>query len=176
LNRALMDAVRVAAQDPSVRPEALHAVWATGPAHYEGISEELSGLGSAAEWVHVLPYIEDMPVALASADLALARAGATFTAELLVQGLPAILVPLPSAAEDHQTRNAEALVSADAAVLIPQQDLDAATLWRTVQGLMDVPERLARMSEAARTLARPDAADEIAASVVDLLSPGKEVG
>lgn len=103
LNRALSDAIRSAVRDPDLRPRGLHVLWATGPAHFDSIAAQLEELGAAAIWVHAMPYIEDMPVALASADLALARAGATFTAELLVQGLPAILVPLPSAAEDHQT-------------------------------------------------------------------------
>lgn len=174
LNEALTDAIRAAALDPALRPRDLHAVWATGPAHHDGISVELEALGTAVDWVHAIPYIEDMPVALACADLALARAGATFTAELLVHGLPAILVPLPSAAEDHQRRNAEALASADAAVMIPQDELDAATLWRAVNRLVDGSDRLARMGAAAHALARPHAADDIAGTLVDMLTPGPE--
>ncbi|MEX2467962.1 MAG: undecaprenyldiphospho-muramoylpentapeptide beta-N-acetylglucosaminyltransferase [Gemmatimonadota bacterium] len=174
LNRALLDAVRAATIDPALRPEGLHVVWATGPAHHGSIVAELDTLDGAAAWVSTRAYIEEMPVALAAADLALARAGATFTAELLVQGLPAALVPLPTAAEDHQTLNAEALVAAGAAVLLPQAELDAQTLWRSLHELVGTPDRLARMSEAALALARPGAADEIAGSIVEMLPPAVE--
>lgn len=175
LNQAMVAAVRAAATDASLRPDGLHVLWATGPAHHESITAELDAMGSSSDWVHALPYIEDMPVALAAADLALARAGATFTAELLVQGLPALLVPLPSAAEDHQTRNAESLAAAGAAVVLPQATLDADRLWASVNELIRTPDRLQRMRQAARVLARPTATEEIARSIMDLIGPAAEV-
>jgi UDP-N-acetylglucosamine--N-acetylmuramyl-(pentapeptide) pyrophosphoryl-undecaprenol N-acetylglucosamine transferase len=174
LNRALLEAVRSVAEGGMERPAALHVLWATGPAHYDAVSEGLATLGERARWVHPVPYIEDMPMALAAGDLALARAGAIFTAELLVQGLPAVLVPLPTAAADHQARNAEALQRSGAAVVLPQDELTPERLWLTVSELAAAPARLSEMSASALRLARPEAARDIAASVAALLGPAKE--
>jgi UDP-N-acetylglucosamine--N-acetylmuramyl-(pentapeptide) pyrophosphoryl-undecaprenol N-acetylglucosamine transferase len=164
LNEALLEAVAAVREGRAERPAALHVLWATGPRHHAAVTDALGGVA----WVRAVPYLEDMPVALAAADLALARAGAMFTAELLDQGLPAILVPLPTAAADHQTRNAEALSNAGAAVLLPQSELGAARLWEAVDGLLGRPDALPRMRAAAHALARPDAASELAASVVSI--------
>ncbi len=109
-------------------------------------------------------------MALAAADLALARAGATFTAELLVEGLPSVLVPLPTAAENHQARNAESLVAAGAAAVLPQARLTPAALWSTLTDLLADRSRLEDMGRAARALARPEAARRIAESVVACMS------
>ncbi|MDZ7780169.1 MAG: undecaprenyldiphospho-muramoylpentapeptide beta-N-acetylglucosaminyltransferase [Gemmatimonadota bacterium] len=169
LNRVLLEAVRDVVEAGGPRPGDLHLLWATGPNHHETVCEALDTHGDAAGWVHAVPYIEEMPVALAASDLAVARAGATFTAELLVQALPAVLVPLPTAAEDHQLRNGEALAAAGAAVVLPQATLTASRLWSTVTTLLDDPARLEAMKAAARGLARPHAAVEIGASVAALL-------
>lgn len=174
LNRVLLEAVADSLGAGATRPGGFHVLWATGPNHHEAVTEALGAHGDAAAWVRAVPYIEDMPVALAAADLALARAGATFTAELLAHGLPAVLVPLPSAAEDHQLRNAEALASAGAAFVLPQPTLTAARLWTTVTTLLGDPARLEAMGTAASGLARPDAAYEIARAVAGLLSPESE--
>jgi UDP-N-acetylglucosamine--N-acetylmuramyl-(pentapeptide) pyrophosphoryl-undecaprenol N-acetylglucosamine transferase len=172
LNEAMLDAVRRASGDPSRRPSGLHVLWATGPTHFDALADTIAEGG--LDWVHLVPYIEDMPVALAAADLALARAGATFTAELLVEGLPSVLVPLPTAAEDHQTRNAESLVAAGASVLVRQKDLDGERLWTVLRALIGTPARLDEMSDAARRLARPEAAESIAESVAELLRGARE--
>ena len=120
-----------------------------------------------------VPYIEDMPLALAAADLALARAGATFTAELLVEGLPSVLVPLPTAAEDHQARNAESLAAAGAGAVLPQARLTPESLWDTLTDLLADRSRLESMGRAARALARPEAARRIADSVAScIVGPG----
>jgi UDP-N-acetylglucosamine--N-acetylmuramyl-(pentapeptide) pyrophosphoryl-undecaprenol N-acetylglucosamine transferase len=107
-------------------------------------------------------YEGHMELVLAAADLAVCRAGGTTVAELAQVGLPAILVPLPIAPRDHQTANAAALVTAGAAVLVPDGELDAARLASEVEPLLDDPERLVRMSKAAAALARPDAAERVA--------------
>lgn len=165
LNRAVQGAVEAVERGEAARPEGLHVLWATGPAHHAGVADSPAG---RAAWVHAVPYLGEMPVALAASDLALARAGAIFTAELLVQGLPAILVPLPTAAADHQTRNAEALEAAGAAVMLPEAGLTPGALWETVSGLVADEERLAAMGAAARERARPGATAEIAAAVAAL--------
>jgi UDP-N-acetylglucosamine--N-acetylmuramyl-(pentapeptide) pyrophosphoryl-undecaprenol N-acetylglucosamine transferase len=83
-------------------------------------------------------------------------------AELAAAGVPAVLVPLPGAPGDHQTRNAEALVAAGAAVLVPDQDCSGARLAAVLEPLLADPARLAAMGAAARRLARPHAADDLA--------------
>jgi UDP-N-acetylglucosamine:LPS N-acetylglucosamine transferase len=107
-------------------------------------------------------YEEDMPGLYARTTVAACRAGAVTVAELAAARVPAILVPLPGAPADHQTRNALAMVEAGAAVLVPDAELDAARLDACVGDLLDDPARLAAMGAAAGTLARPDAAARLA--------------
>ena len=107
-------------------------------------------------------YEQDMARAMAAADLVVSRAGATTVAELSVVGLASILVPLPIASEDHQTANARALVDADAAVLVPDAELDAHRLVAEVGALLAGEDTLGRMAAAARALGRPDAAERVA--------------
>ena len=130
-----------------------------------------------------VPYLRprEMYRALAAADLAVSRAGAMATSEFLAWGLPSVLVPLPTAAEDHQTRNALALEAAGAAVHVPENDpaegpLTGRRLWTQVRRLL-APDSdvLTRMSEAARRRARPEAAREIAAAVARLVAPAPAV-
>ena len=108
-------------------------------------------------------FIDDMAEALAWADLLVCRAGALTLAEIAAVGVPGLLVPLPHAIDDHQTRNAEYLVAAGAAILMPERTLSAATLATQIRDLLRAPERLAQMAEAARRCARPDATQDIAA-------------
>ena len=109
----------------------------------------------------VTAFIDDMAAAYAWADLALCRAGATSVAELCAAGVPSILVPFPFAAHDHQTRNAEALRAAGAALLVAQRDMDAADIAGQALRLLDDPARRESMSAAARRHARPDAAERV---------------
>jgi undecaprenyldiphospho-muramoylpentapeptide beta-N-acetylglucosaminyltransferase len=110
-----------------------------------------------------VPYEDDMPAALAAADLVVCRSGSGTCFELAAVGLPAVLVPSPVVTADQQTRNAERLVAAGAAVLVPDPALDAARLVAVVDELLGDEERLRTMGERARAWARPDAADDIAA-------------
>jgi UDP-N-acetylglucosamine--N-acetylmuramyl-(pentapeptide) pyrophosphoryl-undecaprenol N-acetylglucosamine transferase len=98
----------------------------------------------------VIGYEEHMPQAYAAADVVVARAGASTVAELAVIGVPAILVPWPGAADDHQTRNAEWLAAAGAAVVLPEARFDGAVLAAEVTRLMEDPAALAAMGAAAR--------------------------
>jgi UDP-N-acetylglucosamine--N-acetylmuramyl-(pentapeptide) pyrophosphoryl-undecaprenol N-acetylglucosamine transferase len=110
----------------------------------------------------VVPFEDRMPVLYRAADLCVCRAGAMTVAELLVCGLPAILVPLPGAPRDHQTRNAEALVAAGAAILVPDAECNADRLEIELTALLSDADRLAAMGEAARRLGHPDAAATVA--------------
>lgn len=157
------------------RPERLHVLWVTGPAHLGTVSDALAALGSP-DWVHVTPYVDDFPSALAAADVVVSRAGAMSTAELLLHALPAVLVPLPTAAADHQTYNARSLERAGAAIVAPQAGLTGEMLWGAVADLLSSPERLDTMRRAALALARPSAAADIAADIATLLSPPRHGG
>ena len=110
----------------------------------------------------VVPFEDRMPVLYRAADLVICRAGAMTVAELLVSGVPAILVPLPGAPRDHQTRNAQALVAAGAAILVPDAECDAGRLETELSALLADADRLAAMGAAARGLGHPDAADKVA--------------
>ncbi len=150
-------------------------LWVTGRGHYE---EAAAALGQVrGDRFAVVPYLEPekMYQALAAADLAVSRAGAMATSEFLAWELPSILVPLPTAAADHQSANARALEAAGAAVCLPERDADGAELtgarlWKEVQRLLHTPELLARMAQAAAARARPNAAREVAAAITEVVS------
>jgi UDP-N-acetylglucosamine--N-acetylmuramyl-(pentapeptide) pyrophosphoryl-undecaprenol N-acetylglucosamine transferase len=110
----------------------------------------------------VVPFEERMPEVYRAVDLCVCRAGAMTVAELLVTGVPAILVPLPGAPRDHQTRNAAALVASGAAIVVPDAECTAERLERELLDLLSDPGRLAAMSAAARALGHADAAAKVA--------------
>jgi UDP-N-acetylglucosamine--N-acetylmuramyl-(pentapeptide) pyrophosphoryl-undecaprenol N-acetylglucosamine transferase len=111
----------------------------------------------------VFKFIEDMPAAFARADLVVCRSGASTVAEIAAAGKPAVFVPFPRAADDHQRVNAEALARAGAAVVVEESKLEGVWLAETIAALLGDQARLRRMSEAARSLAHPNAAQDIAA-------------
>src|SRR5690606_38428982 len=110
---------------------------------------------------HAVPYIQDMQGALASADLAVSRAGAMALAELCAWGVPSILVPFPHAAANHQLHNARALADAGAALLLTEDELGEGRLWGEILALAGDPERRARLAGRARERGHPDAAARI---------------
>jgi UDP-N-acetylglucosamine--N-acetylmuramyl-(pentapeptide) pyrophosphoryl-undecaprenol N-acetylglucosamine transferase len=116
-------------------------------------------MGLSAE---VSPFIDDMPGVFARADLLICRSGASTVAEVAAAGKPAIFVPFPKAADDHQRRNAEAMASKGAATLIPEAELTAERLAQTAAELLGDGARLQAMGAAARNLAHRDAAGEMA--------------
>ena len=170
LNRGVTAYVEGVCRGDIERVPELHLLWATGRQHLEGVAEALQAAG-APGWVHALPYIEDVPAALVAADFALSRAGAMTTAELLNQGVPAILVPLPTAAANHQMHNARALEAAGAATVLPEDELTDDRLARALSELAVRRELRADMSARALERARPHATVTIAADVAKLLRP-----
>ncbi|GAB3508770.1 undecaprenyldiphospho-muramoylpentapeptide beta-N-acetylglucosaminyltransferase [Pseudoxanthomonas daejeonensis] len=112
-------------------------------------------------------FIDDMAAAYAWADLVVCRAGASTLAELCAAGVGSVLVPFAAAVDDHQTRNAEYLVEHDAAVLLKQDAQLAANLQPVLRSLAADPSRRLAMASAARTLARPDAAERIADIILE---------
>jgi len=114
-----------------------------------------------------------MPRAFTDADLIVCRSGASTVAEITAAGKPAVFIPFPRAADDHQTRNAQALERAGAALLIPQAQLTSDLLAKSILDLLRDRARLARMSAAAKQLAHPDAGREIA-EMAAAISGGKK--
>ncbi len=110
----------------------------------------------------VVEYEEDMASLYAAADVAVQRAGASTVAELALAGLPSLLVPLPGSPGDHQGANAQALARAGGAVVVPDAELDGARLASELEALLGDPARLSEMSAAAKSLARPYAARDLA--------------
>src|SRR5256886_11471573 len=116
----------------------------------------------------VRPFIEDMSEAYGWADLVICRAGALTVSELAAVGVAAILVPFPGSVDDHQAYNAQYLVRAGAAVVIPDRELSAERLAAELQRLCAGRGQLLAMAERARLLAKPRAAHELAASCLEL--------
>lgn len=169
INEALLADLRsVAGGRLPTRPQGLQLLWATGPAHHESISARLAEL-EVGEWVQVLPYIQEMPQALASADAAVSRAGAMALAELCAWGIPSLLIPLPTAAANHQYHNAAALADAGAAVLLPEEELGSGRLWKELLALATDDSRRSEVAERARNRGHPDAAEEIVTDLFRLL-------
>jgi len=152
---------------PALKREApgIHVIHQTGERDYNDALAAYQNLGKAAE---VFKFIEDMPAAFARADLVVCRSGASTVAEIAAAGKPAVFVPFPRAADDHQTVNALALERAGAAVLVEESKLDGVWLAETIAALLGDRARLEQMSEAARGLAHPNAARDIAAMAARL--------
>jgi UDP-N-acetylglucosamine--N-acetylmuramyl-(pentapeptide) pyrophosphoryl-undecaprenol N-acetylglucosamine transferase len=145
-----------------------HVLHACGRRDYEGLRARLDALGSPPHY-RLEPYIDPFADAYAAADLACARAGGSVF-EVAAAGLPSILVPYPHASADHQTGNARWMEEGGAAVVVPDAELDAERLSAEVRALLADPGRLERMGEAASALSRPDAAERIAAGILDAAS------
>jgi UDP-N-acetylglucosamine--N-acetylmuramyl-(pentapeptide) pyrophosphoryl-undecaprenol N-acetylglucosamine transferase len=142
----------------------IHIIHQTGERDYNDALEAYKSFASAAgESAEVFKFIEDMPAAFARADLVVCRSGASTVAEITAAGKPAIFVPFPRAADDHQRVNAEALARSGAAVVVEESKLEGVWLAETIAALLVDPSRLAAMSAAARELAHPNAARDIAA-------------
>ena len=144
-------------------PPDVYLIWATGRGTYDEFR------GREGERVRVRPYISPMRDAYAATDFAIARAGAMGTAEMCAWGIPQILVPLPTAAADHQTVNARTLAAANAGIFVPQSEFSPDRLDTLVRDLIGDRQRLETLSAGARARARPDAADQIARRLAALL-------
>jgi UDP-N-acetylglucosamine--N-acetylmuramyl-(pentapeptide) pyrophosphoryl-undecaprenol N-acetylglucosamine transferase len=161
--RALNEAV--AAWCARGLPANVALVWATGRASAAAYADRESRM------VRVRAYLSPIADAYAAADVAITRAGAMTIAELCAWTIPAVLVPLPTAAQDHQTSNARATAAAGAAIYLPQSEMSAESLDATVRELMKSPATLASMQDAAARRARPGAAADIARALLSLLPP-----
>jgi UDP-N-acetylglucosamine--N-acetylmuramyl-(pentapeptide) pyrophosphoryl-undecaprenol N-acetylglucosamine transferase len=138
-------------------------LWGTGESHAATYAER-----AQPGRVAVRGFFDPMAVAYRAADLVVCRAGAMTTAELCAWGKPSVLVPLPSAAADHQSRNASTLATAGAAVHLAERDVTSEELSRLVTGLLADPDRLEALARAARERGRPHAAREIVSRLLTL--------
>lgn len=154
LNRVLP--LALAALSPASRPQVKHQCGA------KMLDEARASYADAGVAAEVTPFIDDMADAYAWADLVLCRSGALTVAELIAAGLPALLVPYPHAVDDHQTANAQWLIDAGAAVLLPESEMTASTLCAQLTSLLGDRSRLLAMANAARALAKIDAAAVVA--------------
>jgi len=145
---------------PGLNREQVQFIHLTGPADHPAVEAAYRTGGWSA---FTAPFQSAMEVPYSAADLVLCRAGATTIAELIRFGKPALLIPLPSAAEDHQRLNARWLAERKAARVIEEGDLTGKNLAEEVSGLAGAPDRLAAMAAAAGGLARPDPARSIGA-------------
>jgi UDP-N-acetylglucosamine--N-acetylmuramyl-(pentapeptide) pyrophosphoryl-undecaprenol N-acetylglucosamine transferase len=135
----------------------------SGVRHAEVTQAAYAASGADPQRWQVRPFLDDMPLRFAQANLVMARSGASTVAELAAAAKPALLVPFAAAADEHQKRNAEVMVAAGAAVMLQEHDLEIpGKLVDALVGLLTSPEQLAAMGAAARTLAHPDAAQRIA--------------
>ena len=149
LNRLLPEAL--AKLPVEARPRVRHQA---GKQHEEATVARYRDLGVEAE---VTPFIGDMAGAYAWADLVVCRSGALTVSELAAAGLPSLLIPLPHAIDDHQSRNADYLAKEGAAFLLPQHATDADRLAAQLTEVLMQPQRLVAMGAIARRLAKPDA-------------------
>ncbi len=127
----------------------------TGPKPFEELATKFRAAGVDGE---IQPFVQDMPAAFAQADIIVSRAGAGAVSELAAAGKPSILIPLPTASDNHQLHNAQAFEQVGAARLVLDADWTGLRFVDEVKSLLSEPARLERMSAAARTFAKPDAA------------------
>src|SRR5277367_834713 len=162
---AINQVVMQSAAELLERVPGLRIVHQTGERDYNDAQAAYAKLGGAVE-AH--RFIDDMPARFAAASLLICRSGASTVAEVTAAGKPAIFVPFPRAADDHQKRNAEALQRAGAAVMMDEQKLTRETLVEAVSSLLADASRLRIMGEAARKLSHPNATRDIASMAAKL--------
>jgi len=144
-------------------------IWQCGPTFYDrAIEIEQQLTGPNADRVKVFDFISRMDLAYAVADIVISRAGAIAISELCIAGNPVILVPLPGAAEDHQTKNAEALQNKDAAIMLRDDKLDE-ELADTLASLLNDEEKQQLMRNNIHMLAKPEATEKIVEEIIKLL-------
>ena len=145
----------------------IHVVWQTGKVYYENIMNQIKNLKFEITNIEICEFLSDMPDRYANADLVISRAGASSISEICLLGKPAILVPSPNVAEDHQTHNALALVNKDAAVLVRDNEA-AEKLISTALELIRDDHRLNILHTNVLQLAQRDSAKRIAEEVIKL--------
>jgi UDP-N-acetylglucosamine--N-acetylmuramyl-(pentapeptide) pyrophosphoryl-undecaprenol N-acetylglucosamine transferase len=158
----------ISAQLAAFKDSDLQLIWQTGKTYITQAQEEVKALGLENQ-VKPTVFIERMDLAYGLADMVISRAGAMSISELALVQKPVIFVPLPTAAEDHQTKNAQQLVDADAAIMVRNADTEK-DLIPTLFRLKDDHELQAKMSANIGKFARPNAADDIVDQIIKVIS------
>ncbi|MDD3267812.1 MAG: undecaprenyldiphospho-muramoylpentapeptide beta-N-acetylglucosaminyltransferase [Syntrophomonadaceae bacterium] len=163
INRAMLEVVERYQDDD------IQVIWITGEANYEDCKKEIEKSLKPGNKIglSLYPYLNEMQNALAVADLAVCRAGASTLCELAIMGLPAILIPYPYAAENHQEKNARALVGKNSADIIIDEFLDGDTLYKRIEQFRTNQQHLADMSKNIQKEARPNALKDILDLILD---------
>lgn len=143
----------------------LQIIWQCGKKYLDEISGQIDS--KKYPNLRLLDFIDDMAAAYGAADLVITRAGASTCSELMTIGKPAVFVPSPNVAGNHQEKNAQSMVEAGAAEILKESNLDE-RLTETVRNLITNDKKLAEMSSAMKKLARPDAAEDIAEEIYTL--------
>ncbi|MGI8960040.1 MAG: undecaprenyldiphospho-muramoylpentapeptide beta-N-acetylglucosaminyltransferase [Bryobacteraceae bacterium] len=166
LNQASLESWRLFRE--SGRP--VRIVHQTGATEYEPLAKAFSAAGVEGE---VVPFIRDMPEAFMNADIVVGRAGAGAVSEIAAAAMASVLVPLPFAADDHQRRNAEVLVNAAAARMVPDAEMNGTRLFREIESLRENRGQLDAMRARVRQFAKPGAAER-AAEILEEASIAKK--
>ncbi|MCD5985305.1 MULTISPECIES: undecaprenyldiphospho-muramoylpentapeptide beta-N-acetylglucosaminyltransferase [Pseudomonas] len=162
LNKLLPEALAQLPED--IRPEVFHQA---GKNHDEITAERYRNVGVEAQ---VAPFIQNMAQAYSWADLVVCRAGALTISELAAAGLPSLLIPLPHAIDDHQSRNADYLAREGAAFVMPQATTGVAEMAARLKEVLMQPEQLNSMARTARRLAKPDATNTVVDVCVEVVN------
>ncbi len=165
--KALNDAIAQIVPDLLANENEIQVVHQVGANNYDAFKQQLGELAQHPRYL-VRPYFDELAIAYAASDLVVCRAGAMTIAELSVMGKPAIFVPLPTAAADHQSHNAHFVAGKEAAVVLPQDRLTAASLKEHILGLLMNDERLAHMQTRMLSLGKPRAASDLAGQVKEV--------
>lgn len=144
----------------------LQIIWQCGQRYYDELSKQIDT--NSYPNLRLTQFIDDMPAAYGAADLVVTRAGAGTCSELMILGQPAVLVPSPNVAGDHQAKNAKSMVEAGAAELLEEAELDG-NFSDVVTSLIRDEDRLRAMGEAMRSLAKPNAAETIAEEIFNIV-------
>ena len=154
INEAVLKNIEVLKDKP------YQIIYITGEVHYQSVKEELDLIGTPTN-VIVKPFIHNMPEILPSVDLVVSRAGATTLAELTALGIASILIPSPYVTNNHQEKNAQALVANGAALMIKESELNGNSLIKAIDEVMLDNTKIESMKKAAKQMGMPDSAERL---------------
>ena len=147
-------------------------IWATGPKQFDNIKEELEELGlniNNISNIKILPYIYNMEEIMNVVDVIVARSGAMTITEISNLGKPSILIPLPNVSGDHQTYNAKVLENEKAAIIIPDNELEAIKLNKQIEEIVFDPKRVEEMGKNAHKVSTEDVEEKIYKEIEKLI-------
>jgi UDP-N-acetylglucosamine--N-acetylmuramyl-(pentapeptide) pyrophosphoryl-undecaprenol N-acetylglucosamine transferase len=161
LNNAVLDMLPLMAAEVGIQ-----FIYVTGEYYHERVIQQIKGrIETLPAHIHVVPYVYNMPEVLSATSLMIGRAGASSLAELTALGIPSILIPSPNVTNNHQEKNALALVEAGAAEMIRETELSGSLLFERMKQIMRAPQRMKSMAQQAKNLGQPNAMDLLFAAL-----------